>query len=103
MSYHCRCSVESLKGNVKVLKLLIGKAEIESMRGVEGGHERLGEGFKCEESGEWEVSCHSSHRKGGKSNDRERKRREKSWNRNMRDSQLIPCFVCVVPLLKVLS
>lgn len=40
----------------KVLKLLIGKAEIESMRGDEGGHERLREGFKCEESGEWEVS-----------------------------------------------
>lgn len=39
------------------------KAEIRRMRGDEGGHERHKDGLKCEESGEWGVSCHSSHRK----------------------------------------
>lgn len=41
-----------VQGNIKVLKLLIGKEEIESMRCDEGGHERLREGCKHEESGE---------------------------------------------------
>lgn len=84
----------------KVLKLFIGKAEIESMRGDEGGHERLREGFKCEESGEWEMSCHSSHRKGGKNNGRERNRRERSWSRIMGESQIIHRSVCVGPLFE---
>lgn len=61
------------KGQHKNAGIVYWQVEIGVMR------EAMKEGFKCEESGELEVSCHSTHRKRGKCNGRKRNRSKKNW------------------------